>query len=119
MLPRETLDPIRRSGVALKGPLATPSGSGWILRPTVGSDVSMFEAVHGFAPDIAGQGVANPGALLLAAAMMLDHVAQLDVAERVRSALQLALTDPSTRTRDLAATANTEGFVTAVLDHLS
>ena len=94
-------------------------GLGLAPAANVGGDVSMFEAVHGSAPDIAGQGVANPSALLLAAAMMLDHVAQSDVAERVRSALQLALADPCTRTRDLAGTANTEGFVAAVLNHLS
>jgi len=57
----------------------------------IGEGAPIFEAVHGSAPDIAGKGVANPTALLLAAAMMLDHVGKTDDADRLREAINRAL----------------------------
>ncbi len=75
----------------------------------------MFEAVHGTAPDIAGKGIANPAALMLSAAMLLDHVGQPDAAARLRTGVYAALANPGTRTGDLGGTANTQAFTDAVI----
>ena len=84
----------------------------------LGERAAIFEAVHGSAPDIAGQGIANPSALALAAAMMLDHLGQQDAAERLRRALYAAMADARTRTRDLGGQANTQEFTRAVVAQL-
>ncbi len=84
----------------------------------LGERAAIFEAVHGSAPDIAGQGIANPSALALAAAMMLDHLGQGAAAARLRSALYAAMADARTRTRDLGGQANTREFTQAVLARL-
>lgn len=85
----------------------------------IGEDAAIFEAVHGTAPDIAGQGIANPTALLLAAAMMLDHIEEKPLGDRLRNAIKEALSDPKTRTGDLQGTANTKEYTAAVISHLS
>src|SRR5213075_3243328 len=66
-------------------------GLGMAPGANIGADAAIFEAVHGSAPDIAGKGVANPTALLLAAAMMLDHVQLGERATRLRRALDNTL----------------------------
>ncbi|MEO8845934.1 MAG: isocitrate/isopropylmalate dehydrogenase family protein [Kofleriaceae bacterium] len=78
-------------------------------------DYAMFEAVHGTAPDIAGKGIANPTALMLSAAMMLDHVDQRDAATRLRTGVYAALGNAETRTGDLGGRANTQTFTDAVI----
>ena len=90
----------------------TPAGN-------IGLSEAMFEAVHGSAPDIAGQGVANPTALLLAACMMLDHVGQPDVASHIRRALDRVLGAREALTSDLGGTASTEQYQQAVTRALS
>jgi tartrate dehydrogenase/decarboxylase/D-malate dehydrogenase len=75
---------------------------------------SMFEPVHGSAPDIAGQGIANPVGQMWAAAMMLDHLGRPDAARALMEALEAALA-AGTRTRDLGGTASTTEFTDAVL----
>jgi tartrate dehydrogenase/decarboxylase / D-malate dehydrogenase len=77
------------------------------LDPT-GKHPSMFEPVHGSAPDIAGQGIANPVAAVWSAAMMLDHLGHAKAAAHVLRAMEASLTDPSTRTRDLGGSATTD-----------
>ncbi len=84
----------------------------------IGKDAAMFEAVHGSAPDIAGLGIANPTSLALSAAMLLDHVGQPAVAERMRVGLRAAIADPETRTRDVGGKANTRVFTDAVIRNL-
>jgi isocitrate dehydrogenase (NAD+) len=84
----------------------------------LGDRAAIFEAVHGSAPDIAGQGIANPTALALAAAMMLDHLGQTQAAERLRHGLYAALRDDRSRTRDLGGRANTREFTDAVIAHI-
>jgi isocitrate dehydrogenase (NAD+) len=79
---------------------------------------AIFEAVHGTAPDIAGKGVANPTALMLSAAMLLDHVDQKDAAERLRRGVTAALADAGSRTRDLGGQADTATFTEAVIRNL-
>ena len=84
----------------------------------IGKDAAIFEAVHGTAPDIAGQGIANPTALLLAAAMMLDHIDEKPLGDKLREAIRQALSKPETRTGDLQGTANTKEYTKAVISHL-
>jgi isocitrate dehydrogenase (NAD+) len=76
---------------------------------------AIFEAVHGTAPDIAGKGVANPTALMLSGALMLDHVGQGEAAERLRAGIRAAMADDATRTRDLGGQANTAQYTEAIL----
>jgi isocitrate dehydrogenase (NAD+) len=84
----------------------------------LGKDVAIFEAVHGTAPDIAGQGVANPTAFSLAAAELCDHIGQRDAARRTRDGIMAALANPSERTRDLGGKADTRTFTDAVCRHI-
>jgi len=93
-------------------------GLGLTAGANVGASAALFEAVHGSAPDIAGKGVANPAALLFAAVMLLEHVGQGEVAERVQDAVEDALRDPEARTRDLGGRAGTREFADAVLRRL-
>jgi isocitrate dehydrogenase (NAD+) len=85
----------------------------------IGEDAAIFEAVHGTAPDIAGQGIANPTALLLAAAMMLDHIEEKPLGDLLRHAIKEALKTPETRTGDLGGTASTKEYTTAVISNLN
>jgi tartrate dehydrogenase/decarboxylase / D-malate dehydrogenase len=73
-----------------------------------GEHPSMFEPVHGSAPDIAGQGIANPVAAVWSAAMMLDHLGHADAAAQVLRAAQASVAEPASRTRDLGGSATTE-----------
>ncbi len=82
-------------------------GLGVVPAANLGADgVGVFEAVHGTAPDIAGQDKANPTALLLSAVLMLHHLEEDEKAERVMNALWRALADDSARTVDLGGTRN-------------
>jgi isocitrate dehydrogenase (NAD+) len=89
-------------------------GLGLAPGANIGTSAAIFEAVHGSAPDIAGQGVANPSAQMLAAAMMLDHMGELDRAGRVRQAVADTIVHDGVRTRDLGGSASTGEFGDAV-----
>lgn len=93
-------------------------GLGLAPGANIGSDCAIFEAVHGSAPDIAGQGVANPSALLLGAAQMLDHLALPEQAERLRRALIRTLEAKEQLTRDLGGSAGTAAFTDALIRQL-
>ena len=84
----------------------------------IGVDAAIFEAVHGSAPDIAGKGVANPLALLLAAAMMLDHVGHQAAGAKLRAAIDGTLGVDGVRTGDLGGTATTRDITRAILRRL-
>lgn len=84
----------------------------------IGERGALFEAVHGSAPDIAGQGVANPTALLLAACLMLAHLGEHQLADRIRAAVEATIRDDGIRTRDLNGDATTREFTDAVLRRL-
>lgn len=84
----------------------------------IGADAAIFEAVHGTAPDIAGKGIANPTALLLASAMMLDHVGEKPLGDRLRNSISICMEKPETRTGDLKGTANTRKYTEAVIKNL-
>ena len=93
-------------------------GLGLAPGANIGANGAIFEAVHGTAPDIAGKGVANPGALVLAACMLLDHIGETDRAKRVRTALEQTIREGKTVTRDLGGTASTEEFTDAIIAKL-
>jgi len=93
-------------------------GLGLAPGANIGAHAALFEAVHGTAPDIAGKGIANPGALLLAACMMLDHLGDNTRADRVRHALETVVRQGKTVTRDLGGTANTDQFTDAIIASL-
>ena len=93
-------------------------GLGMAPGANIGPDAAIFEAVHGSAPDIAGKGVANPLALLLAACLMLDHVGEAARANAIRAAVYRALNTDKVRTGDLGGTATTRDFAAAVARQL-
>ena len=89
-------------------------GLGFAPAANVGGDIAMFEAVHGSAPDIAGQGLANPTAFLLAGCMLLEHIGQTEPASRIRSALSIVVRG-DIRTRDMGGSAGTDEYASAIV----
>jgi isocitrate dehydrogenase (NAD+) len=89
-------------------------GLGVVGSANIGTDIAMFEAVHGSAPDIAGKNLANPLALLLSAVLMLRYLGENDAADRIMAAIERVLTAGVSRTRDLGGTASTSEFADAV-----
>jgi len=94
-------------------------GLGMAPGANIGADAAIFEAVHGSAPDIAGQDKANPTALLLASAMMLDHVKLPEMATKLRQAIHDTLNVDMVRTSDLGGTAGTKAFTAALVSRLN
>jgi isocitrate dehydrogenase (NAD+) len=94
-------------------------GLGLTAGGNIGAATAMFEAVHGSAPDIAGKGVANPSAQMLAGAMMLDHLGEPAAATRLRRAITDTIRGAGIRTRDLGGTASTREFGDAVVARLA
>jgi len=90
-------------------------GLGFAPAGNIGVEAAMFEAVHGSAPDIAGQGIANPTALILSACLLLEHVDQHETATRIRAALDRVVREGSSCTRDMGGTATTREFATAIV----
>jgi isocitrate dehydrogenase (NAD+) len=84
----------------------------------IGKDVAIFEPVHGSAPDIAGKGVANPGAMILAACMLLDHIGEPDKATRIRAALYKAVNEKKGTTPDIGGSGTTDSFAEVVASRL-
>ena len=78
----------------------------------------VFEAVHGSAPDIAGQGIANPTALLMLGIIMLRHIGETDAGSRVEKAMMDVFIEGETRTKDLGGSAKTDDFANAIIDKL-
>ena len=93
-------------------------GLGLAPGANIGLGGAIFEAVHGTAPDIAGKGVANPGALLLAACMMLEYMNDGERAQRIRNAFESTVREGKTVTRDLGGTASTDQFTDAIIAKL-
>ncbi len=94
-------------------------GLGMAPGANIGADAAIFEAVHGSAPDIAGKDMANPTALLLATAMMLDHCKLVESATRLRSAIDATLNIDKVRTGDLGGTASTTQFTKALVSRIA
>lgn len=93
-------------------------GLGLVPGANIGEDAAIFEAVHGTAPDIAGRDLANPTSLLMASAMMLEHIAEAAKAEKLRSAIVRTLKSGQT-TRDLGGSLGTQAYAEAVVANLS
>jgi isocitrate dehydrogenase (NAD+) len=81
----------------------------------MGETHAVFEAVHGSAPDIAGQGKANPTALMLSSVMLLVHIGEADAAAKLQSAIEGVYREGKTLTGDVGGTASTEEFIDAVI----
>jgi isocitrate dehydrogenase (NAD+) len=94
-------------------------GLGMAPGANIGAEAAIFEAVHGSAPDIAGQGLANPVSQMLAAGLMLAHVGRDDLAQRLANAIQQTLNEDNVRTRDLGGTASTTDFTAALIKRLA
>jgi isocitrate dehydrogenase (NAD+) len=91
-------------------------GLGLVPGANIGEQGAVFEAVHGSAPDIAGQGVANPTAVLQSGILMLRYIGERDAAERVEQATLKVFRDGKVRTRDIGGTAKTMEFAQAIID---
>jgi isocitrate dehydrogenase (NAD+) len=92
-------------------------GLGVVPAANLGTEIAVFEAVHGSAPDIAGKGIANPTALLLSGVLMLRHIDEGAMADRITTALAETLAS-GTRTRDLGGQASTVEFADAICARL-
>jgi isocitrate dehydrogenase (NAD+) len=93
-------------------------GLGLAPGANIGTDAAIFEAVHGSAPDIAGRGIANPCALLLAAAQMLTHCGQEERARRLRAAIAATIADADRTTPDLGGSGTTRTFADAIIERI-
>ena len=93
-------------------------GLGMAPGANIGPDAAIFEAVHGSAPDIAGKGLANPLALLLAACLMLEHVGHSNSAGRIRTAMIASLNSDGVKTPDLGGKATTMNFAQSIVQRL-
>ena len=122
----QTLDVIVASN--LFGDILTDIGSAisGSLRVAPGGNInperttpSMFEPIHGSAPDIAGKGIANPIAAIWAGAMMLDHLGERDAHDRILRAIEAVIADERVRTPDLGGKATTEEMTRAVTSGLT
>src|ERR1044072_3101839 len=91
-------------------------GLGLVPGANIGELGAVFEAVHGSAPDIAGQGIANPTALLQSGILMLRPLGERDAAERIEKAMLKVYTDGQVRTRDVGGTSRTDEFAQAVIN---
>jgi isocitrate dehydrogenase (NAD+) len=89
-------------------------GLGVVPAANLGTEIGVFEAVHGSAPDIAGKSIANPTALLLSALLMLRHIGEGHMADRIMKALNTVLGEGKVRTRDLGGHSSTIEFTDAL-----
>ena len=94
-------------------------GLGVVPAANLGIEIGVFEAVHGSAPDIAGRSIANPMALLLSALLMLRHIGEGAIADRIAAALNDVLSEGKVRTRDLGGTASTIEFTDTICRRLA
>jgi isocitrate dehydrogenase (NAD+) len=83
-----------------------------------GDQCAIFEAAHGAAPDLAGKNLVNPTALILSAAMLLEHIEEPEAARRIRAAVKTVLQQSRTLTPDLGGTAKTTAMTNVIIDHL-
>ena len=93
-------------------------GLGFAPSGNIGDEYRIYEAVHGSAPDIAGKGIANPSALLLAFVLMLEALGKLDDANRLKAALAVVVEEGVTITPDIGGNASTEEFTAAIIRKL-
>jgi isocitrate dehydrogenase (NAD+) len=90
-------------------------GLGLAPGANIGEQGAVFEAVHGSAPDIAGQGLANPTALLMSAILMLKHIGEREAADSIETAMLKVYADGQVRTRDVGGHSRTDEFANAII----
>ncbi len=90
-------------------------GLGVVPGSNIGDDAAVFEAVHGSAPDIAGKGIANPLALVMTAEMMIHHIGEHAVGDKIRKGYDAVLADGAVKTKDLGGSATTDQFADAII----
>lgn len=93
-------------------------GLGLAPGANIGEQGAVFEAVHGSAPDIAGQGIANPTAIMMSGLMMLRHLGEFEAAQRIEDALMAVFAEGNIRTKDLGGTAKTSEFASAIIEKM-
>jgi isocitrate dehydrogenase (NAD+) len=93
-------------------------GLGLAPGANIGEQGAVFEAVHGSAPDIAGQGIANPTAIMMSGIMMLRHLGEYDAAKKMEDAIMEVYADGKIRTRDLGGDSKTAEFANAIIEKL-
>jgi isocitrate dehydrogenase (NAD+) len=93
-------------------------GLGLAPGANIGEQGAVFEAVHGSAPDIAGQGIANPTAVMLSGVMMLRHLGEMNAGQRMEDAIMEVFADGEFRTKDLGGTSKTDEFANAIIKKL-
>lgn len=93
-------------------------GLGLVPGANIGKDISIFEAVHGSAPDIAGKNLANPIALILSSAMMLNHIGETDKAEAIIKAVTKTISEGKVLTHDLGGKATTNEITEAIIKNI-
>ena len=93
-------------------------GLGLVPGANIGEHGSVFESVHGSAPDIAGQGIANPTALLQSGILMLRHLDERAAADKIEKAMLAVFTEGKVRTRDIGGTAKTAEFADAIISKM-
>jgi isocitrate dehydrogenase (NAD+) len=94
-------------------------GLGLVPGANIGEKGAVFEAVHGSAPDIAGQGIANPTALLQSGILMLRYIGEREAADKVETAMLAVFEEGKVRTRDIGGTARTAEFADAIIQKIS
>ena len=94
-------------------------GLGLVPGANIGEKGAVFEAVHGSAPDIAGQGIANPTALLQSGILMLRYIGEREAADRIENAMLTVFEEGKVRTRDIGGTAKTAEFANAIIQKMS
>jgi isocitrate dehydrogenase (NAD+) len=94
-------------------------GLGLVPGANIGEKGAVFEAVHGSAPDIAGQGIANPTALLQSGILMLRYIGEREAADRIETAMLTVFEEGKVRTRDIGGTAKTAEFADAIIQKMS
>jgi isocitrate dehydrogenase (NAD+) len=90
-------------------------GLGLVPGANLGKDIAIFEAVHGSAPDIAGQDKANPTALIQSAVLMLHHIDEAEAANKVQAAVEKVYAEGKSTTRDVGGSVGTKAFTEAVI----
>jgi isocitrate dehydrogenase (NAD+) len=93
-------------------------GLGLVPGANIGEKGAVFEAVHGSAPDIAGQGIANPTALLQSGILMLRYIGEREAADRIEKAMLSVFEEGKVRTRDIGGTAKTAEFADAIIQKI-
>jgi isocitrate dehydrogenase (NAD+) len=94
-------------------------GLGLVPGANIGEKGAVFEAVHGSAPDIAGQGIANPTALLQSGIMMLRYIGEREAADKVETSMLTVFEEGKVRTRDIGGTARTAEFADAIIQKMN